>query len=869
MIVAAMRMPARVLLLLAAAGLVLAGVAPARALNQRIYSLAELLQDTETICVGRVIASERSRMRAALLIEECVRGDPGYRWMAVNVAPGGWGHPGPMMARLVPGVPVVVFTARVKQRHVVLGFVEGTWFQLTAPVNADARADQNALPWSFTHAEVFLRRTFAGTSAELEAILRDVVSGKRTAPAPNPAVGQGWGPEPPRDYRPAKPLPELPAVVVRALAELRSPIRRIAVRPLTPEEQAWVKRAAMTYHRADEDVEILLAQARYSSRDAERALQYERDHGRGGNRAWVRSAEEILDLKYRSDRLSWLDVRGVLMRAGELFTPVTDPVELIHGLRTRYSWDELDPMFDDDKWGRRKLADAVRQKDAARLPHPLNPGEKLGPPVLNIDMGEPGVGDIAMESVGWRPLPGGSWDLARRQFGWLGGVTGLQRPGSVVYTAPGSKSNPLRNLPPRPGLALAARAGEYSGAALCFGTGMGDYLGASRGGNGAMAGYDDEWVQVRQGESRSFLIVAQVYVPDQSDAVGEPRAGWFYINRSSRYIDVGLRVLDAAGRTISLAPDPALLIKVEPTMARFDRVLLRVDVVTSRAEGKRHSEGRNELKLIAFLDGVGECARAVLDLNKARRGNEAVIDGSSEGVVFAPAFGSRRPDAGYVPEFYLASARVHPISATEGPEAVTLVQRSERVRVERVPAPLPDATRTPGRPMAVLAAKPAPASTTPRRVVMIVDTSSSMAPYLEKARTEVLETLASLGPNDRFALLKGAATASAFLPDWSVATPAAVEQARAWVRGLTISPGTNTSQWLERALAFPGVSLVVLVTDGGPPSAGITSPDALSTFVRERNVGRARLNAVLVTPAASDNIASRLALEQRGSIRLR
>src|SRR6185437_16067068 len=99
-----------------------------------------------------------------------------------------------------------------------------------------------------------------------------------------------------------------------------------------------------------------------------------------------------------------------------------------------------------------------------------------------------------------------------------------------------------------PGIPLAAKAGDYSGASLCFATGMGDYEGRPRGGAGSHAYYDGAWVHVRQGESASFLVVAQLYVPDHTDEVGEPRDGWFYIRRPSRYINAGIRVVDAATR---------------------------------------------------------------------------------------------------------------------------------------------------------------------------------------------------------------------------------------------------------------------------------------------------------------------------------
>jgi hypothetical protein len=306
---------------------------PARALNQRLYPLKEIVRDSECIAVGRVVAVDRGRMRAALVIEEPLKGTSAYRWIALNVAPGGWGHPTALLRRLAPGVRLLFFAARAKGRHVLLAYTNGTWFQMTAPDGPETER----LPWTFTRCETYLRRTYAGTTAELETLLRDVTTGKREAPAPNPTTGPGMGPEVPASFKPDATLPALPDFVAKAIAEPRAggPERKFDVRPLTAEEQRWVDERAKLFGRKADELALLLAQARYVQRDAQRALEYERDHGQGGNRAWVRSAEEILDLKQRSDRLSWLDVRGVLLRAGELFTPVNDPVELLHGLRTR------------------------------------------------------------------------------------------------------------------------------------------------------------------------------------------------------------------------------------------------------------------------------------------------------------------------------------------------------------------------------------------------------------------------------------------------------------------------------------------------------------------------------------------------------
>jgi len=824
---------------------------PAGALNQRVYPLQELIRDAESIVIGRVVAVDVPKMRAALVVDQPLKGQAPYKWLALNVAPGGWGHPSAMIRRLGPGVPVILFTARVKTRHVVLGFQNGTWFQMTAP---DGK-DPDRFGWSFTHLEVYLRRTYSGSTPELEMVLRDVLAGKREAPTPNLMVGPGMGPEVPREFRPPTPLPALPDFVAAAIAAPKSGgvVRKLVVRKLTVEEQAWVDERAKQFERLPDEMAMLLAQANYVQRDAQRALELERDHGRGGNRAWVRGAEEILDLKQRSDRLCWLDVRGVLMRAGEMFTPVNDPVDLIHGLRTKFSWDELDPMFDDDKWGRKKLAEEVARKVAARSAHPLADGDKVRQVLYQADFGASGKGALPMESIGWKPLPGAEWDFARRHFDWDGANAGSQRPGAVRFQSAGSQKNPLTNLPPRKGIPLAAKAGDYEGAALWFAAGAGDYEGRPRTLPGAHAYFDQQWVQVRQGGSRSFLIVAQVYTPDHTDEVGEPRAGWFYIRRPSRFIDVGIRVVDAETRTQSMAAERFLLMKVEPALDRFDRVMVRVDVDLPKQQGKRNGELKNEIRLTAFVDGIGEVARSVVDLNRARRGSTQVLDASDEGIAFTPSFGVRSPGEGYVPEVYLAGMRVQLIN--EG--AVNVVRGDE--------PPAPPVVRSPS----VSGTSVVKMLKGPRRAVIAVDTSSSMAPLLDRARAAALEIIGSLKPQEQFSLLSCARDVVPFAPDWLPATPENIKKATDWLKVLQATSGTNTSGALEHALAAKDVNYVVFVTDGGGPSVGMTEIEQVLAFARMRNAIRARIDAVLIAPAATDNVASRLAREHGGETRLR
>jgi hypothetical protein len=346
--------------------------------------------------------------------------------------------------------------------------------------------------------------------------------------------------------------------------------------------------------------------------------------------------------------------------------------------------------------------------------------------------------------------------------------------------------------------------------------------------------------------------------------------------------------------------------------------------MTHREAGKRNTEGRNEVKLIAYADGIGEVARAIVDLNPARRGSDAALDTSGAGVALAPAFGVRGASEGYTPELYLAALRVQQIN--DGEVRVVRGDGSPRPRAPRLaaakPGPRPGgpaARKTPGAETVVARAAAGPLPAPPRlaaarldvprlqakvrepqprlpaarevpaaahtakaeanallpprkgarSLVIAIDTSSSMRPYFEKARAAALELLAGLKAGDRFVLLSYFSQVQPYAPDWTSASRENLQKAAAWVRSLQVASGTNASAMIERALAYTGAGTVTLITDGGPPNSGVTDPIQLLSFTHERNRARARLEVVLVAPAPSDNLASRLAAENGGLTRFR
>jgi hypothetical protein len=73
-------------------------------------------------------------------------------------------------------------------KFMLLAYTNGTWFQVLGQTEGEQTR------WAFTHCEIYLRRTFSGTTDELKQVLTDVLAGKAKPPAPNPKEPAGFGP---------------------------------------------------------------------------------------------------------------------------------------------------------------------------------------------------------------------------------------------------------------------------------------------------------------------------------------------------------------------------------------------------------------------------------------------------------------------------------------------------------------------------------------------------------------------------------------------------------------------------------------------------------------------------------------------------
>jgi Ca-activated chloride channel homolog len=136
------------------------------------------------------------------------------------------------------------------------------------------------------------------------------------------------------------------------------------------------------------------------------------------------------------------------------------------------------------------------------------------------------------------------------------------------------------------------------------------------------------------------------------------------------------------------------------------------------------------------------------------------------------------------------------------------------------------------------------AARVPRDVTAVVDVSGSMSgEKMEQARQAVLQLLNTLGTQDRIRLISFSSGVSVWREEWAPATPATLQDARAWADALVASGGTNISGALEEALRAPSpahrLPVVIFLTDG-MPTVGETNIDRLLDGV-ERRRGRSRI----------------------------
>lgn len=158
------------------------------------FPLDEVIKSSDSILLTTVERVDPERPAMVLKAGEALKGKPAYERFAINLTGDKEKHTPKLLQRVAPELPIVVCLKKQgKDKVMLLAFTNGTWFQAIGTIDGEQTR------WAFTHCEIYLRRTFKGSTEELASVIRDVQSGKKKAPPYDAKEPPGLGPElPPR-----------------------------------------------------------------------------------------------------------------------------------------------------------------------------------------------------------------------------------------------------------------------------------------------------------------------------------------------------------------------------------------------------------------------------------------------------------------------------------------------------------------------------------------------------------------------------------------------------------------------------------------------------------------------------------------------
>jgi outer membrane protein assembly factor BamB len=168
---------------------------PAAALIEKPLPLAQILKESVYVFTATIERIDAEKPAMVVEVNENLKGKAPFAKMPVNLTGDAdakkFKHLPDLLKRIAPKLPVILFVTKQETTYIAFVYTNGTWLQLTAQ-EADG---ESKLVWSFAHCEPYLRRTFAGTTAELQQIVVDALAEKKKPPEPNPKEKPGFGPE--------------------------------------------------------------------------------------------------------------------------------------------------------------------------------------------------------------------------------------------------------------------------------------------------------------------------------------------------------------------------------------------------------------------------------------------------------------------------------------------------------------------------------------------------------------------------------------------------------------------------------------------------------------------------------------------------
>ena len=149
-------------------------VSQTQAFIARHYTLQEVLAECSNIVFGTVTSVNQKRMTAKVKVEENLKGESKFEEIKINLSTGQGNFPQKMIKKFKDGKPIIIFYKREGRRIPSLGHVDGTWFQTFA----QDRSDKSRVWWNFTHIEIYMHRTYKGSTPDFQQLVRDTLAGR-------------------------------------------------------------------------------------------------------------------------------------------------------------------------------------------------------------------------------------------------------------------------------------------------------------------------------------------------------------------------------------------------------------------------------------------------------------------------------------------------------------------------------------------------------------------------------------------------------------------------------------------------------------------------------------------------------------------
>ncbi|MGL6073941.1 MAG: hypothetical protein ACRC8S_07255 [Fimbriiglobus sp.] len=152
--------------------------------------LKQVLAQEEVIVLVAITARSTDPPQVKFQVRSKLKGEPPVQEMILDMTGDAEAiklkQPPELLPRLTVDREGIAFLSQDGEATSCFAFVEGTWF------SAKGQKKAGTWTWKLAHAEPYLRRTFAGTTAELKSI----VEGKTPPPEWNEKQAPGYGPLP-------------------------------------------------------------------------------------------------------------------------------------------------------------------------------------------------------------------------------------------------------------------------------------------------------------------------------------------------------------------------------------------------------------------------------------------------------------------------------------------------------------------------------------------------------------------------------------------------------------------------------------------------------------------------------------------------